>query len=572
MTIEIIHTISSWTDGNVEFSIDDALAGDLDDALASTALLDAFDAAGYTLTAAAVGVITAGDEWVVGDKTSPTTGDVYTLEMGSGAINVTKQANTFYVADLRPGDVYFRAERAPGPMSSSTRTIPRLFRASDMALVGEVVNFEGIHAGPETAGFYDWWYGVRAESLGSFAVGAHFVSIVAPKGVSVSAYMRVEHGVILRGVLSGAADDMATNSDYDGGFEGPYRGWNQLEVQTHNDFAPLDIPLTGGSGYLYYIVQANNFTAIANAPAGSEIYSQVNSNALIKMYDSGVVTAAPAISLNKSGSFVVSPGIGGAVYLYFILLHADSEYTGDPDGGGDPPPGDDDDARPNLVVHRNIFGAASTAAVAASNVLRLVVENNNMQDCAVAVSLDTCHYARIADNVVAAATAEALQLATCYYPTLTDNVLRDAAGATNAAIMLQGVQYAKIAENRVTTAGDASIPTVAVTVDVDCVECAIVNNDFRYGYSTAQIQDNGTGTYAARNLPETDTGGGGGVGTHTHDIAIDDLTDVNATGPLNGYILAYSSTLAKWVAQPHTDVGAVGELLLDADVDLVYEG
>jgi hypothetical protein len=150
-------------------------------------------------------------------------------------------------------------------------------------------------------------------------------------------------------------------------------------------------------------------------------------------------------------------------------------------------------------------------------------------------------------------------------------VLRDAAGATNAAIMLQGVQYAKIAENRVTTAGDASIPTVAVTVDVDCVECAIVNNDFRYGYSTAQIQDNGTGTYAARNLPETDTGGGGGVGTHTHDIAIDDLTDVNATGPLNGYILAYSSTLAKWVAQPHTDVGAVGELLLDADGDFIYD-
>lgn len=330
---------------------------------------------------------------------------------------------------------------------------------------------------------------------------------------------------------------------------------------------PIAVSSAAGSFGIYAV---GNHAGLCGSPAGSldvtgDYTAVIDENVTFKtniqiglLGTDGFVTSAD-VTASVPGEVYAAYAYGGAI---IIAPGAAPDV--------DVPPA----TRPDLVVHRNIFAGSTTAAVDLTGAINAIIENNSMQDCGAAITADGCDFLAVSDNTVIGCTEIALQLDTCTYSHITTNTIRDPGGATTAAIALVGVTSSNIAENRISTAGGAIPPDYAVTVDAACVDVAIVQNDFRDGYSIAKIDDDGTGTTARRNLPEFAEDD---AGPHLHTLAA--LSDVDTTGVQEGYVLTFDVALEKWVARPPS-VLAVGELLVDSGgeflVDdageLLYEG
>ncbi len=412
------------------------------------------------------------------------------------------------------------------------------------------------------------YYGIhihlRAYNVSVYYAGATSVTVTI-NGRPGLFYIWLLRGGVMATIEGATADAGYTQSPW----PYPFCDGRATLVPFGNNPFPLEMTAAEAGAFGVYI--AGNHLGLCGGSIGGAPLTVTGGTPEIQ----SIVTGESRMELGLLGAdgFVsdVALSASGAALAYgaYTFAVAMLVYPGTPPAEDVPPA-----TRPDLVVHRNIFAGSTSAAVDLTGAINAIIENNSMQDCGAALVGEGCDFLAVSDNTIIGCSESALQLDTCTYSHITTNTIRDPGAATTAAIALVAVSSSNIAENRISTAGGAIPPDYAVVVDVGCTDIAIVQNDFRDGYSIAKIDDNGTATTARRNLPEEASDD---AGPHLHTLAA--LTDVDTSGVQDGWVLTFDVASAMWVARPPS-VLAVGELLVDSDGEflldddgeLLYEG
>jgi hypothetical protein len=135
---------------------------------------------------------------------------------------------------------------------------------------------------------------------------------------------------------------------------------------------------------------------------------------------------------------------------------------------------------------------------------RLLATGNAFTDFSLqALLLDRCDASMVEGNLFSQGQGTAVVVGAGWRVTVRDNHIQDVAlsGSAGAyAVELSNCRYGFVQGNRV-TARDVR-PRYAVHVDTYCDSVAVVDNDFRHGYSVGLVGDTGLRSYVVRNLPE----------------------------------------------------------------------
>jgi parallel beta-helix repeat protein len=469
-----------------------------------------------------------------------------------------------------------------GDVLSFTTPVP--MEAGDVYLIAFAANGrQSYNVAPRNAWVYPW--GSRAVSSAYFSVNCAMYNVGAP-GAGESAFTvtftyngadaatGAVFGYVLRGVYINLAERLTGNGISAYTFIGSQTasGYvpcaeNAVTIQTgNNPVIAMTVPVNGAFGI--FASAANPGTCEGVPPTlavggdlDTVVYDTFIDGAATE-YRLGTLGATGFCTGAQTGTIATlsaEHGVAGGLVMYAV-------YPALPPDTPEEPPAEAI-TRPSLVVHRNIFAGCTTKAIGCADIEQVIVENNSIQDSAIAATLDACHNATVADNTISGCTDDAIQIGDSYYSVVTGNTIRDAAGATTAAIALVGAVYAKVAENRIAAGTGTTVPDYAVSVDATSNQCAIINNDFRGGYTTGKVDDLGGLTTEIRNLPEAAVGDDVEVLEHEHEFELDDLADVDAEQPADGATLVYFALYDRWMAVP----SLAGEVLTDANGDFIYD-
>lgn len=147
-----------------------------------------------------------------------------------------------------------------------------------------------------------------------------------------------------------------------------------------------------------------------------------------------------------------------------------------------------------------------------------------------------CSYLQVTGNHVAF--ANGMLLDAVWYSSIEANHVNALNG--DAAFTLSGNSIRNtIMANKANAWRDYQLLDHAVVLGASTAENSIAFNDFRVLYDVSQVDDAGTDNVILLNLPETTVEAGA--------IALDDLTDVSASGATDGQLLAWDEATGNWV-------------------------